>query len=194
MRDKPTHLPTAKRGGYLEIMKTLFEIISEIKGMQSAEITYVFDCGFPKKSGLGNVTKRVTLNCDLNYNYLQEVRNRIAAKGGNPNDFTSESLKWGQWEIENLVIAHKGERYLRYYCKSNSNTSVMYFVDGHAATAQEVANIKAYLATKDTTSQKQAVCGLQKDEQVSPRNVKFENILLLKVNGETYIKQNNAAA
>ena len=196
MRDKPTHLPTAKRGGHFRDMKNLFDIISEINGTQFANIVYSAECGFPKKANLGEVSKVVTLNVQLNYDYASEVRKRIAAKGGNPNTFTTESLPWGQWEIQNKVIAHKGERYLRYYCVEGEYPEVQYFVNGVAATPQEIANIKAYLASKeDKTSVKQTACGLNKSEQVVPRSVKFSNIISLAIEGgETYTKQSSAAA
>ncbi len=168
-------------------MKTLLDIINGVNGTQFANIVYSADCGFPKKSGLGDVTKVVTLRVQLNYDYTSEVRKRIAAKGGNPNSFTQESLPWGQWEVANKVIAHKGERYLRYYCVEGEYPEVQYFVNGRAATAQEESNIKAYLASKDKTSAKQSASGLQKGEQVTPRCVKFSNIISLAIEGgETY--------
>jgi hypothetical protein len=176
-------------------MKDLFSLVKDIKGAQFAHIIYTADCGFPKKAGLGNVTKIVETNVQLNYNYLSVVRKRIERKGGDPNAFTEEKLPWGTWEIVNKVITHKGERYLRYYAINDGNpASVTYFVDGVPASPKQVADIKAYLASKDKSSDKQSACGLEDGEQVMPRSVKFSNVLSLNTDGETYAKPQTAAA
>ena len=178
-------------------MKTLFDLVKNISGETTATITYLADCGFPQKSGLADVSKRVSQKVAINHNYVEDVRSRIAEKGGNPNDFVEESLRWGAWEkdMTNKVIAHKGEYYLRYYCIESEYPSVEYFVNGVPATAQQEADIKAYLATKTKESAKQGACGLSVKEQVMPRNVKFSNIeSVVFESGEVWIKGQSAAA
>ena len=176
-------------------MKDLFSIVESVKGETTANVTYLADCGFPKKSGLAGVSKRVSQKVAINHNYLADVRKRIAEKGGNPNDFTKESLPWGVWELDNKVIAHKGERYLRYYGIEGEYPQVEFFVNGLPATPQQVADIKAYLASKDKSSEKQSACGLNGKEQVVPRNVKFSNIESLSLeSGEVWTKGQSSAA
>ena len=193
MRDKPTHLPTAKRGGFQRDMKNLFDLVKNISEEVSAEIIYKADCGFPKKSGLGNVSKVVSGKVQLNYCYVEEVRKRIAEKGGDPTSFTEERLPWGQWELANKVIAHNGKRYLRYYVINDEVLDVIYFVDGVRATAKQTSDIKAYIASKKKSSDKQSACGLKDKEQVMPRNVDFDNVKLLQVGDEIYKAWNEVA-
>ena len=166
-------------------MKDLFGLVARINGAQFARIVYSSDCKFPKKSGLGNVTKVVTANVQLNYDYEKVVKSRIANNGGDPSSFNGETLPWGTWEINNKVIINNGKRYLRYYGIANGVKDVTYYVDGVVATPTQKADILAYIATKDTKSAKQSACGLD-EHQVVPRCVEFSNIILLHANGEIY--------
>jgi hypothetical protein len=62
-----------------------------------------------------------------------------------------------------------------------------YFVNGIPATAAQVALLKAKEAAAKKPSNTQAAEGLVVN-QVKPFNIKFENILELKVSGEIFIK------
>jgi hypothetical protein len=89
--------------------------------------------------------------------------------------------------MENKVIFHKGEFYMRAYKMNNAKYVVEYFVNGVPATAAQVALLKAKEAAAKKPSNTQEAEGLVVN-QVKPFNIKFKNILELKVSGEIYIK------
>lgn len=165
--------------------------LNNVKGCQFFNVEYIADCGFTKKSGLNGIFKKVTIRGgQINYSYEKAVNNRIAKQGGQAT-FVAQSLPWGSWKIENLVIEHKGEYYLRFYTANNTKTDVIYFEsNGTPCTSQRVADIKAYLATKQDKSATQAAAGLVTN-QVQPKNIKFSNILELTINGTTYTDPTN---
>lgn len=176
-------------------MKTLFDLVKGISGKQTAEIVYSASCRLSKESGYASATKRVSLKVLINANYETEVRSRIAENGGNANSFTSDGLNWGVWELTDKVILNKGKRYLRYYCINGEFPQVEFFVNGVPATAQQTADIKALLASKNKSSEKQSASGLNGNDQVMPRNVEFSNIESLTLeNGEVWVKGQSAAA
>lgn len=168
-------------------MKNLFEFILGVKGCQFTSISFISDGGVPKKVIGGNVTKLVKCQAQIGYNYENAVNNRIAKQGGEAT-FEAERLPWGEWEIPNKVITHKGERYLRYYYTANGAIETIWFVNGRIASSEEYAKIMAYLASKDKTSHRQTLEGLV-DNQVRPRTVKFANILTLAVGGEVWQRE-----
>lgn len=161
-------------------MKDLFSIVSGVQNCQFAQITYASSVKMPKAFGV--VTKVNSTNVQINFDYVKAVKNRIAKSGGNPDDFKGESLPWGQWELQNKVITHKGNRYLRFYANKNAKPITQYFVDGVPATSEQIAEIKA---RENTKSAKQSAAGLD-DNQVIPRCVAFSNVRYLAVNGVVY--------
>jgi len=193
MRDKPTHLPTTKRGGHLEIMKNLFQLVSEINGCKIAHIEYNGTEKCPKGLGLGGVvTKVVRGDVQVNFSYENAVNNRLQKQGDTPT-FVSGSLPYGSWVVPNKIFIHKGEHYLRFYALKGSVMTTEYFVNGKAATQQEVAIIKAWKKSQNKTSDKQAAYGLT-ENQVCPRNIKFANIISFKCGDINYDAKQNAAA
>lgn len=168
----------------------LYSIISNLKGCQFAHIVTLTEVKkIPKKWGFDGavVTKRFEGAVQLNYTYENAVNNRLE-KQGNERTFESAPLRWGEWEIFNKVITHKGARYLRYYgCNTTNKPNVEYFVNGRPATAEETDRLKAYEATKYKASARQSAEGLNTN-QVVVRDVAFENVQYLKVGGQTYIK------
>lgn len=167
----------------------LYNIISNIKGCQIATIEQQTIVKIPKKYGInGQVEKYYKGQVQINYGYENAVNNRLE-KQGDERTFKAEPLKWGEWEIANKVITHKGERYLRYYSFNGTNKPIVqYYVDGRKATAQELAIIKAYVAASKKPSATQSAEGLT-ENQVKPRVVNFSNILSLNVDGKTYTKE-----
>jgi hypothetical protein len=172
----------------LKKMKTLFEIVSEIKGAKIASIRYVSEVKVPKNRGLvGVVEKDVQMQVQLNWGYENVVNNRLE-KQGDERVFKAQSLRWGAWfeGQVNKIILHKGELYLRAYTmNSNTKKVVSYFVDGVAATAEQIAIIKEYEQSKNKVSATQSESGLT-ENQVRPMSIKFTNILELRVNGVVY--------
>lgn len=166
------------------INSQILVIVANVKKGTFAQIKYECEEKVPKYLGLGQVTKIVEGNIQLNYSYQNAVNGRIEKQGGKA-EFISEALPWGEWFIPNVLIVHKGEFYLRFYPHENGGLKSTYYVDGRLATAEEVDVIRAYKATKSTYSTKQANCGLTA-KQVKPKNPKVVNIIYLKVGGQTY--------
>lgn len=169
-------------------MKNLVEFIKTIKGCKIASIKYVSEVKIPKKYGIvGIVEKSVEKQVQVNYCYENAVNNRLE-KQGDEREFVAQSLPWGQW-VEgqvNKLIEHKGELYLRVYSvNSGTKVKVEYFVDGVAATDEQIAIIKEYEQSKNKVSATQAEMGLV-ENQVKPSSVKVRNITMFRVGGETY--------
>lgn len=164
----------------------LYRILSSLVGCQFAHIETLTEIAIPKKWGIvGVVTKHFDGEVQLNYTYENAVNNRLE-KQGHDRTFVTSSLRWGTWEIFNKIIAHKGAKYARYYlCKTNTAPKVEYFVNGYPASASEIAIIESY--DQDQVSLRQLAEGLV-NNQVFPKAINFENILALKVGGQTYIK------
>lgn len=163
-------------------------IISEINSLSTANpfvtIGYVSEVKLKKNNifAKGSVTKKsLTKNAQIGYSYENAVNNHLREQGSDAI-FKAQSLPWGEWLIENKVITHKDALYLRYYSVANTTTESEYFVDGVAATEEQIAQIKSLLPTK-SPSGTQSEVGLVA-RQVKPQNVKFDNITLLKINGK----------
>ena len=165
----------------------LYNIIASIKGCQFANIVTLTEVAIPKKWGIvGKVTKHSEMEVQINYSYENAVNNRLE-KQGNDRTFVAKGLTYGEWEIPNKIIKTKDGYQLRYYALNGTHPKVEYKIDGRTPTAEELAIIKEYNASKNKSSARQSAEGLTAN-QVVARNVKFENILSLKVNGQVYIK------
>ena len=79
-----------------------------------------------------------------------------------------------------ITIEHKGDLYLRFYGLKNGKVANEYFVGGKAATEEQAALIRQFTERGDVKSQ--ASAGLT-ENQVIARNVKFSNIVSVKMNG-----------
>ena len=173
-------------------MERLIEMISNVKGCQFANITFIGDGGIPKKVINGKVTKIVKTECQLNYSYENAVNNRLE-KIGEERNFKAQSLPYGEWikGYENKLIEHKNEIYLRYYNVPNKKADeTIWLVDDRLATDEEKALIFSYLKAKKEKeeSKTQFEKGL-KENQVQVRTTKVKNIIRLAVNGCEYIKK-----
>ena len=170
----------------------IINIMAAMVGCQFGTICYTTTCGFPKKSGLQNVMKRVLIKgAQFNYSYQNAVNNRAEKESGAPTNFVAQSLPFGEWVkgLENKIIEHKGEYYLRFYTQKNSITHVTYMENGVPCDANRVAEIKAYLATKTKpVSATQAAAGLT-ENQVEPKALAISKIHYIIVNGLTISDQ-----
>lgn len=169
-------------------MTNLFSIVCGIVGAPIASISYKTIVRIPKKYGIvGEVVKYEETLVKLNFDYASVVRKHIERVGGNPSTFTDEALPNGDtWEVFNkFIITPKGERKLRYYVMKGQHPKKTYFVGGRQATDAEVAIIEGWYASKGG-SKKQEVSGLTTEEQVFPRAIYVDNILSLRVCGQTY--------
>ena len=159
-----------------------------LKGCTFASLSYTTSCGFPKKSGLDQVEKCVTLKgVQLNYDYEKAVNNRAEKAVGAAVNFSAQSLPFGAWVagLENKILEHKGVRYLRFYQQKNAKANVVYIENGQPCDAARVAQIKAYLATKgQSVSGTQAAVGLT-DNQVEPKALTISKLHYLTFGGAT---------
>lgn len=176
------HSQTIKQGIMTQV--ELINQVKAIKGCVFAHIEYYSEEKLPKKLGLGNVTKYVATNVQLNYGYENAVNNRIERAGGDGN-FVAGSLPFGKWETPNKIIEYKGNYYLRFYLYDGSKPNVSYIVDGRPATKNEVDIISEYKKGLKKNSDTQSAAGLTQN-QVKPRMVKFESITNLKCGGVEY--------
>lgn len=167
-------------------MKTLIELVENLKGCKIATITYQTVVKLPKKYGIdGVVTKQAKMQCQLNYDYVNAVNNRLE-KQGDEREFESKSMAWGSWVKgqENKLKEHKGELYLRIYLMKNAKSEKQYFVNGVPATQEQISIIKVYESSKYQPIGTQAAAGLV-ENQVMPKDIKLSNILELKVDKQT---------
>lgn len=163
----------------------LMNEVKNIKGCVFAHVEYIADEKIPKKWGInGKVTKLVSGQVQLNYDYENAVNNRLE-KLGKERTFTAKSLPWGVWETPNKIIEHKGDYYLRYYCFKGGKMESVYFVDGRPALQSEINIINEWKKSKKTGSATQSAEGLD-ENQVEPRCVKFANITYMKCGNLIY--------
>lgn len=150
---------------------------NQIAGGSFAKIEYDGIEKLPKKLGIvGEVTKHAEGVVQMKYSYENAVNNRLE-KQGDERTFEAQGLPFGQWFIPNLLIAHKGEMYLRFYTFKGGNIETTYKVNGREATAEETALIKAYKAQRSANgSNTQSTSGLN-ENQVRPCSVKVANII-----------------
>jgi hypothetical protein len=153
-----------------EILKVLK---SKRKGTYSS-LTKIKDFG-------NGVVKETEMTIRLGVDYSKLSSNEGRQTG---------SLPWGKWWIDNKIIEHKGQFYLRCYLdrESDEKPEVRYFVDGKPATDEQLKDIDAFeIKTQDAIgSGRQANEGLSAEKQVIPQNVKFENIVYIIVDDVEY--------
>lgn len=176
---------------YSEHQLSFIKDLKEFKGCSFCTIVYQSDVKAPKKLGLGKVVKVAKLNAQFNYDYETAVNNRLE-KEGKPRSFNAQSLPWGSWLYPNKVIENKGLFYVRFYCVKNHRPDVDYLVNDRPATESEITTIKAWQSTLSKGSATQSASGLT-DNQVEPRNVELENIIVFKCGEICYTKQRAVA-
>lgn len=170
----------------------LFGLFANLNGATIINITTLSavrmrKTGNPFVESGATVTKLTKRTCQFGYSYQNAVNNRLDKAGVEGEDFKSQPLAWGEWAVVNKIIAHKGKYYARCYANPNSGnkTSVSYFVNGIPATESELATIKQFEQTSESSSSRQAEAGLT-ENQVKPMNIDFGTIEGLKVNGTEY--------
>ena len=167
----------------IKLTKSQFvEYLRNLKGCQFVNVIALTEADMNKRNNAyyGRVMKLSITPMQIGFDYQKAVNNRLKREGKEPN-FIAESLKWGEWEIYNKVIAHKGEQYLRTYCVKNRHPKTYYLLDGRLATKEEFTQFSQFFKTK-TASQKQTDMGLEEEEQVKPRNYKFSNLVSITIN------------
>ena len=162
----------------------LMKSVKSSKGCQFVSVCYESEQKMNKRNNpyYGRVTKRVVAQMQFGYSYENACNNRCA----DGITFVADSLPWGAWVegLENKVIAHKGEYYLRLYDITNKAPKVTYYVDGVIATSEQIAEFMAFVPQSKSYSEKQAEHGIER--QVTPRAIRFGNIRELTINGKSF--------
>lgn len=171
-----------------EIVGSLYEK----KGNGFVGITYMADVRMTKTNNPLNghdVFKCVKTQFNFGIIYENAVANRASKEQGEKVKFVAEKAKGYEWEIYPYLLraVKTDELQVRFYCKDGAKAEVVYFVDGHIATDEEVSIIKQF-AIVSNWSNKQAEVGCT-ENQVKPRNVRLKNIIRLSMDGETYVNK-----
>ena len=169
-------------------MKNLFSLVADTKGAKIATVEYITTVEGVKKLVGGNAHKVVRTQIGLGWGYENCVNGRLEAQGGE-RTFVSQGLPKGMvWVVLHKILQHEnGTRYVRCYKMKGVPYEAEYFVNGIPATAAQISLLKAKESARHQPSATQAAEGLV-ENQVKPFNIKFENILTLKVDGEIYTK------
>ena len=159
--------------------------VKSSKGCQFVSISYENEQKMNKRDNpyYGRVTKRVVAQMQFGYSYENACNNRCA----DGVTFVADSLSWGAWVegLENKVIVHKEEYYLRLYDVHGKTPKVTYYVDGVVATEEQIAEFSQFIS-KSKPSAKQSAHGIEEERQVKPKAIKFRNIVEFTINGQTF--------
>ena len=133
-----------------------------------------------------NVEKESKTTYDFGGSYEERVNEALVADGS-AGTFKGGSLAWGEFVkgAEGRVIEYNGKFYVRCYINRGNAAEVHYFVDGKAATEEQIKDIKEFTPDKGGSA-KQANEGLAEEKQVIPNNVDFDKIISIEVDGVEY--------
>lgn len=89
-------------------------------------------------------------NLNLSYeNCVNAQRVREASEGDIVEKFVANSLKWGKWVKENLIIEYNDNYYLRYYSGMNANSgkgeAIYHYDSGKELTDVEIEALQGFL-------------------------------------------------
>lgn len=121
---------------------------------------------------------------DFGGSYEDRVNEALVADGSN-GTFKAGALAWGEWEVQGRVIRNGEKLYVRVYVKNDSKPDVSYFVNGKAATKEQIAIIRDFTPEKKASS-KQLEEGLAEEKQIIPNNVDFDKIVSIEIDGIEY--------
>lgn len=133
-------------------MKNLINTILAVKNCTFVGIVYNSDIS-KKMLKTGNpfrtnvVTAIVKMQVQFYYSYERAVNNHLKKLGLEPI-FKAKKLPWGEWSVQNKIITHKGETYVRLYEFDGGKCTKQYFIDGKPATADEVKIILSFIPPK----------------------------------------------
>lgn len=168
----------------------LLNIISNVNNNPFVSIETITEVKMNKRNNpfYGRVTKHYSGVVQIGYSYQNSVNNRLE-KIGIERDFVADSLPWGEWVkgLENKVLTHKGEYYLRVYEVNNpqQKPTITILLDGNEVDAITLKEIQKYIIQK-TASAKQTNMGLADEQQTKPRAIKFSNVIKLKCGNFCY--------
>lgn len=122
--------------------------------------------------------------------YEESINGRLINKGCD-GAFKTQPMNGRRWlhygKIEES-INNAERRYVRCYTKAHNKVNERYLVDGIPATEEQIKEFTPWIIPKtEDYSEKQAIVGLLKDEQVFPRCLGLDTILSLRINHKTII-------
>ncbi len=132
-----------------------------------------------KKTGnpYGKVLKKTRLLANIGFHYSNSL-NSQAKREGKEIEFDIQPRRWGIRLPNCALVEHKGNHYLE--CKVEKTFEVNYFLENGAPI--EKSAIEAFLPKKRESSTQDEL-----DKKVILRDVKLENILSMRLNGENVI-------
>lgn len=132
---------------------TTNEILDKVLTIRKGTWVKLIKC---KDLGQGIVKyTQMTIRLGVIYSHIKRVGKKPTDGGG--------KLPWGEWLIENLVIIHKGELYLRVANAYTNNTKSWYLKDGEEISKAMVVSL----------------IGEEKSSESAVYNIKFKNIVAL---------------
>jgi len=166
--------------------KQLYDLIANTKGSAIVGIVALTDAKARKTNNpFGTIFKQIRTVAFVGADYENSVNREIGRQDAN-GTFQAEALPWGQWEIQNKIISHKGELYLRTQStpgqRRNQAAKVLSYRD-QLGKFVSYEQIKQFLPEARESS-KQQDAGLNKTVWV--RTYKFSSIQRIRINGETY--------
>jgi hypothetical protein len=158
------------------------------KGAQIIGIEALIDARARKTGNpFGAISKHVRAVGFTGAGYEDAVNREGNRQGISNPDFQAEKLPWGEWVIQNKLISHKGELYLRTQSTPGQRRKQAARVlgykgeNGQSLTRDEV---KAFLPEVRESAKQQDESGLS--ETVWVRTYKLANVLKLRAWGQTF--------
>lgn len=155
--------------------------MTDPSGMRKTNNPYV---GRVKK-----VTK--TTNVALGYDYVNYIKSKLA-KEGLTTDYVSQKPNGKSWYNHPYILVSDKDstkHYLRCYYRPNTQTKVVWLVDGREATKEEIEEIKTFIPSKPMSKVQESL-GLTEENEVICRDYTFDNIILLKQGDKVYNRLN----
>ena len=130
----------------------------------------------------GRVTKKQKSNVFINFDYTASV-NRKLVKEGKVADFVALPRKWGIKLPGTSLILHEGKGKYYLECRFLGNEpQVEYYLD-NVLTDKSVFELFIPAKNEDSIAEHQGL-----EEKITIRDVTVDNIMQLRVNGTTYVR------
>ena len=94
---------------------------------------------------------------EVGANYREKIDEALKADGQSMEkreNFT-DTLPWGEYEIQDKVVAYNGKRYLRCYPVKDAETSEEILVDGEVPSEEDLKTIMSYVPEKSGSKKPQ---------------------------------------
>lgn len=166
----------------------LFEMVRDSKGVLIVGILSVTDAKARKTNNkfwpIFKVCRSVGF---VGVDYQKAVEREANRQGADASEFQAEKLSWGEWELVNKIINHKGDRYLRTQSspgqRHNQPAKVLSYLDKDGNILDKNL-IKEFLPVTRESAKQQDEANL--NETIFVRTYKFASIKKIRINGETF--------